>query len=280
MLLILILVKIMIIFLIFRYVATPQELNFNPVGKSINLFTSYLFKNFKQPKEQTDRFIPLMIAGLIIFTLLLEFVSSSGAMRVINTGNVLIGYIRFLSMFLIVSVLLSLVVKQTIASYYFVYFYRIGTPWMRFTRKFVPIDSSFIILPTCVVILIAYILLSTGILMVIDMVYRGGITITNMNYYGSFVSGILVSTKNGLLSIVELLRYLTWIVIARSLLTWVSPNPTAPIVQIVYALTEPILAPFRRLIPPVGMLDLSAFVVVLSLWFSVQLLEEGIMRLF
>ena len=278
MLLILILVKIMIIFLIFRYVATPQELNFNPVGKSINLFTSYLFKNFKQPKEQTDRYIPLMIAGLIIFTLLLEFVSSSNAMRVINTGNVLIGYVRFLSMFLIVSVLLSLVVKQTIASYYFVYFYRIGTPWMRFTRKFVPIDSSLIILPTCVVILIAYILLSTGVLMVIDIVYKGGIS--NIDFYGSFVNGILSSTQHGLLSIVELLRYLTWIVIARSLLTWVAPNPTAPIVQIIYALTEPILAPFRRIIPPVGMFDLSSFVVVVSLWFSVQLLEEGIKRLF
>ncbi len=278
MLLILILVKIMIIFLIFRYVATPQELNFNPVGKSINLFTSYLFKNFKQPKEQTDRYIPFMIIGLIVFTSLLEFVSSSEAMRVINTGNVLIGYIRFLAMFLIVSVLLSLVVKQTIASYYFVYFYRIGTPWMRFTRKFVPIDSSLIILPTCIVLLIAYILLSTGILMVIDMIYKGGIS--NINYYVSFENSILASTRNGLLSIVELLRYLTWIVIARSLLTWVSPNPTAPIVQIVYALTEPILAPFRRIIPPVGMFDLSAFVVVVSLWFSVQLLQEGIVRLF
>ncbi len=278
MLLILILVKIMIIFLIFRYVATPQELNFNPVGKSINLFTSYLFKSFKQPKEQTDRYIPLMVVGLIILTLLLEFVSSSVAMRVINTGNVLIGYIRFLAMFLIVSVLLSLVVKQTIASYYFVYFYRIGTPWMRFTRKFIPIDSSLIILPTCIVILIVYILLSTGILMVIDMIYRGGIS--DMNYYSSFVNGILESTRNGLLSIVELLRYLTWIVIARSLLTWVSPNPTAPIVQIVYALTEPILAPFRRIIPPVGMIDLSALAVVVFLWFSVAVLEEGVKYLF
>ncbi len=278
MLLILILVKLMIIFLIFRYVATPQELNFNPVGKSVNIFTSYLFKNFKQPKEQTDRYIPLMVAGLIIFTLLLEFVSSSSDMRIINTGNVLIGFIRFIAMFLIVSVLLSLIVKQTIASYYFVYFYRIGTPWMRFTRKFIPINSSLIILPTCIVILILYILLSTVILMIIDMIYRNDIS--NIGYYQLFINGILISTQNGLLSIIELIRYLTWIVIARSLLTWVSPNPTAPIVQIIYALTEPILAPFRRVIPPVGMVDLSALAVVVFLWFLVVVLAEGVKYLF
>jgi YggT family protein len=37
-------------------------------------------------------------------------------------------------------------------------------------------------------------------------------------------------------------------------------------------LTEPILAPFRRLIPPLGMFDISPIIVILLL----QLLQEAV----
>ena len=42
-------------------------------------------------------------------------------------------------------------------------------------------------------------------------------------------------------------------------------SPLNPVRRVVFTLTEPVLAPFRRIIPPVGMFDLSflvAFIVV------------------
>ena len=47
---------------------------------------------------------------------------------------------------------------------------------------------------------------------------------------------------------------------------------TATVARLLYDLTEPVLAPMRRIIPPVGMFDLSFTVLVfglLILWQSV-----------
>jgi YggT family protein len=58
------------------------------------------------------------------------------------------------------------------------------------------------------------------------------------------------------------------ILFARAILSWfpVSYNsPLNPVRRVLFVLTEPVLAPFRRVIPPVGGLDLSfvvAFLVV------------------
>ena len=58
------------------------------------------------------------------------------------------------------------------------------------------------------------------------------------------------------------------ILFARAILSWFPYNPNSPlngVRRVVFVLTEPVLAPFRRIIPPVGMLDLSfivAFIVV------------------
>ncbi len=58
------------------------------------------------------------------------------------------------------------------------------------------------------------------------------------------------------------------ILVVRALLSWFpysADSPINPVRRVVFTLTEPVLAPFRRVIPPVGMFDLSflvAFIVV------------------
>jgi YggT family protein len=58
------------------------------------------------------------------------------------------------------------------------------------------------------------------------------------------------------------------ILVVRALFSWFpyrADSPLNPVRRLVFTLTEPVLAPFRRIIPPVGMLDLSflvAFIVV------------------
>lgn len=66
-----------------------------------------------------------------------------------------------------------------------------------------------------------------------------------------------------------LLDIYTWVIIIRALISWVSPDPYNPIVQILHRVTEPVLRPVRRLIPPhkLGGLDLSPLVVLLAIQF-------------
>ena len=58
-------------------------------------------------------------------------------------------------------------------------------------------------------------------------------------------------------------------IIIRAILSWliVAGMPAAnPLLSILNSITEPVLAPVRRIIPPVGMFDLSALVVILALY--------------
>lgn len=58
-----------------------------------------------------------------------------------------------------------------------------------------------------------------------------------------------------------------YVILARVLMSWFNPNPHNPIVDAIYRLTEPVLSPIRRLLPPMGGFDLSPLVVFFILMF-------------
>jgi YggT family protein len=62
------------------------------------------------------------------------------------------------------------------------------------------------------------------------------------------------------------------ILIGRAILSWFPLRPDSPFVPVarfLNAVTEPVLAPFRRVIPPAGMFDLSFLVVILLFEFLI-----------
>jgi YggT family protein len=58
---------------------------------------------------------------------------------------------------------------------------------------------------------------------------------------------------------------LTLAIIFRAILSWFSPSPTNMLVVIVYRVTEPLLAPLRRIIPRAGMFDFTPLVAIILL---------------
>ena len=67
-----------------------------------------------------------------------------------------------------------------------------------------------------------------------------------------------------LLYIIRVLcNVLTIIILLRVVVSWYSPRPTNKLVLILHRLTEPFLAPLRRIIPRVGRLDFSPLVAVI-----------------
>lgn len=56
---------------------------------------------------------------------------------------------------------------------------------------------------------------------------------------------------------------LTLLIFVRVLLSWVRVNPYNPLIRLLYDLTDPILVPFQRLIPPAGGLDFSPLVALI-----------------
>ncbi len=56
-----------------------------------------------------------------------------------------------------------------------------------------------------------------------------------------------------------------WILIGRVLISWIDPHGRYQISRWLYELTEPVLAPLRRYVPPFGGLDLTPFIAFLLL---------------
>ena len=58
------------------------------------------------------------------------------------------------------------------------------------------------------------------------------------------------------------------VLFARAVLSWfpLSPSsPLAPVASFLYTITEPILGPLRRVIPPIGGLDISFIVAFIGI---------------
>ncbi|MFC1531977.1 YggT family protein [Thermodesulfobacteriota bacterium] len=68
----------------------------------------------------------------------------------------------------------------------------------------------------------------------------------------------------GLILIIGLFPgFFSLVIIVGALLSWVSPDPYNPVVQAIYGISEPLLAPFRRFVPNLGGLDISPIIALL-----------------
>ena len=72
--------------------------------------------------------------------------------------------------------------------------------------------------------------------------------------------------------ICRLLQYYVYVLFARVILSWFPISPDSPfsaIYRVLHTVTEPVLAPVRRALPPVGMggmgLDLSPIIVLIGI---------------
>ena len=70
-----------------------------------------------------------------------------------------------------------------------------------------------------------------------------------------------------LVQFVKILAQVLYIaLLARVVLSWLNLGSDNPFVTIVYQITEPILAPIRKVLPTFGTLDLSPMVAMLAVW--------------
>jgi len=93
----------------------------------------------------------------------------------------------------------------------------------------------------------------------------------------SLLNGIAISLPQLLLlSVTKLLMAVLWLyfflIFAMVILSWVGGRVQHPIVPLIYQVTEPVLRPFRRFIPPIGGLDLSALFAIIAIRFLILLL--------
>ena len=71
-----------------------------------------------------------------------------------------------------------------------------------------------------------------------------------------------------------------WVVIARAILSWVSPDPYNPIVRFIHNITEPVLYQIRKRLPlNFGGIDFSPILVLLAIIFLRQFVVQSLFDL-
>lgn len=91
---------------------------------------------------------------------------------------------------------------------------------------------------------------------------------------GATAAGFGMAMMSGLIETLRLAVYLAMgVIVMSAILSWV--NPYSPIAPLFSQLAEPMLRPFRRLIPTIGGVDLSPIGALLLLQVVLMLLREA-----
>ncbi|MDQ6998988.1 MAG: YggT family protein [Mariprofundus sp.] len=92
-----------------------------------------------------------------------------------------------------------------------------------------------------------------------------------------FIFGYFLQALAGVLHII--LMTATIVVIARAVLSWVSPDPYNPIVRIINQLSEPMLYRVRKYVPYIAGIDFSPLVLLLIIMFMDNFLVATLNRI-
>jgi YggT family protein len=80
--------------------------------------------------------------------------------------------------------------------------------------------------------------------------------------------------------LINFVQILVWIlqiaIIGRALLSWFPIDPRSPLVTVLNEITEPVLAPLRRVVPRIGMIDITPLVAIFVLYIIQQVAVSGL----
>lgn len=95
------------------------------------------------------------------------------------------------------------------------------------------------------------------------------------------IAGNFPATQIAIVAVIaavkEVFSLMFWVMVIRAILSWISQGYN-PIEALLHQLTEPLLAPIRKFIPPIGGLDLSLLVFLIGLQF-LQILFNDFIRM-
>lgn len=96
------------------------------------------------------------------------------------------------------------------------------------------------------------------------------VIIGQLRQHGLDLQLILIFAVRKLL-VLLLMTYFV-LIIARVIVSWIGSQSRHPMIPLIYQLTEPVLRPFSKLVPPMGGVDLSPLFVLIAVRFLLLLL--------
>ncbi len=109
---------------------------------------------------------------------------------------------------------------------------------------------------------------SVVVMLLIELVQLTVISLISQAEFG-FQFLLLFAIRKLLITL--LLTYLV-LIIARVIVSWVASQSRHPLIPLIHQLTEPVLRPFGKVLPPLGGIDLSPLFALIAIQFLLLLL--------
>lgn len=107
--------------------------------------------------------------------------------------------------------------------------------------------------------------LDVATLLTLVAVQVGEVAVSYQLVSGMLPGFLTLFATASLLLLDWLLTFYFWAILGVVVISWVAPDGRNPLGSLLYSLTEPLLGPARRLLPPLGGLDFSPMVVMFLL---------------
>lgn len=258
-------IDILIVIILIRLLIRPVEANFNSIYNLIIRITDTVLKPLKSLIRNEFNCVVLSVIGLVIIRGLLYF--STGRISLLSgIGISMLNLFQLLFQFYMVVWFIAILTGD-----------RINTPVIgMLQRAFLPLGSlasklgiprkSFSIF-SFVILFVVYSLISY----LLHNITSAKLPTLSFKFYYGMVEALVL--------IIELFPgFFSLIILVSVLLSWVTPSPYNPVVQTIYGISEPLLAPFRRIIPPIAGLDVTPVAALLCFQLIGGVLRQTILN--
>lgn len=257
--------------LMFRQVATKQELMLKPAGRFVAKLTDFLFKNKKNNIANMYAFILLLLFSLISAALSLYGQQTYVNIKSGFAGNLISSIFECL-LFLMAFYIISLIVgsygnRFSYDSGVGAFFFRIGLPWVNLTRVFIKINSGKIVFPAMIFVYLFFL----SVIFLTSFVFN--VILGDYNVFQILKSSFIVSMKG----LDYILIFFYFVIIAQVIISLFSPDYHNVFYNFLFVTTEPVLEPIRKVVKPIGIFDLSPLVAILIMSF-LSLIINGIIK--
>ena len=96
-----------------------------------------------------------------------------------------------------------------------------------------------------------------------------GLTVIKVSLLYLIIRGAIMFPESLLIAMGELIKTIIWIyiiaLILQAVISWVGSAQGNPVSPLVHSLTNPIVRPIRKIVPLIGMMDLSPLIAILGL---------------
>ncbi|MBN2126223.1 MAG: YggT family protein [Deltaproteobacteria bacterium] len=241
-----------VILLLIRLLIRPNEAYFDPIYRLIYRITDPVLVPARYVTSRPGGGILLILSALVIMRGFL-YTGLGSATLTFGVGKSFLDLFQLLFQAYMVMWFVSLLSQHSFGNSFLNLIQRAFLPLHRISARF-GIQRRTFHLFSFLFLWVSFSLLST----LVRYVMAGGTPVMAASLFLGFVEGIWL-----VIALFPFPGFFSVIIIAGALLSWVSPDPSNPIVQAVYGISEPLLAPFRRFVPLIGGIDVSPIAALL-----------------